>query len=196
MWGNFWAARQTWRYPSSGEEAAVSLHGPWRGGSAHTRRGLGYRTSLCSHSSRNFIPIGHLLYFQHTCHHTWLQPICQSSSAPLQPGTGVSRPPSGPWNTHLHHRTYRWVDECVLLYLLVSVRLSLILLTDFQVLQAFSPHPLARTLHPKPPYPGCRWVIPFSWLSHFRIILLILPKLFLLTFLTNHMAYIFKLPFF
>lgn len=82
-------------------------------------------------------------------------------------------------------------------FLCILWRLSLMLLTDFQVRQAFLPHPLARTLHPKPPYPGCRWVSPFSYLRHSGIILfIILPNLFLLTFLTTHMAYIFKLPFF
>lgn len=185
MWGTFWATRQTWRYPSSGEEATVSLHGPWWGGSTHPRGGLSSRSSLCIHSSRDFLPIGSLLYLQHNGHHT----CHQSSSASLQPGPGVSCPCSGPWNTDLHHATDRWVDECVSLYLLGACRLLLMLLTDFQVLQAFLPHPLARALHPKPPYPGRRWV------RQFHIISFILPKLFLLTYYTTHMAYIFKLPF-
>lgn len=77
-----------------------------------------------------------------------LQPpssLALGSPAPAQgPGTPIST--TAPIGS-------RWMCSSVLL---VAVGLSLMVLADFQVPQAFLPHPSARTLHPKPPYPGCR----------------------------------------
>lgn len=101
MWALLWVAVQTRRHPSSGNEAALSLHGPRRRGAFHPGR---HHSCWCGCCGRYLVASRSLLHLHHVCRSIWLQPVSHSSSTPFQPAAGITGIPCsnpGPWDACL-----------------------------------------------------------------------------------------------